>query len=175
MSRVSSLFLKLVSNIFMSPITIAKVAARVYAENIEKRIKWWPYAIPSVGLFILFIAFHVINIFVPGCWSIAWFFYLFFVCQITAVRIRTRELYKINGNACEDFFASLILYPNVTTQLDLTTKDLLNEGGISECHLSNVREEVIGTSFRAKNDQDGGKYWNEEKKKSMVNHAYEEE
>ena len=175
MSRVFSLFLKLVSNIFMSPITIAKVSARVYAESIEKRRKWWPYAIPSVGLFILFIAFHVVNIFVPGCWSVAWFFYLFFVCQITAVRIRTRELYKINGNACEDFFASLILYPNVTTQLDLTTKDLLNEGGISECHLSNTTEEVIGTRFRAKNYQDDGKFWNEEKEKSIVNHSYEEE
>ena len=175
MSKVSSLFTKLVLNVFMSPITIAKVSARVYAEDMETRKKWWPYAIPSVGLFVLFIAFHVLNVFIPGCWSIAWFFYLFFICQITAVRIRTRELYGINGNACEDFFASMILYPNVTTQLDLTTKDLLNKGGISECNLSNVREEVIGTSFRAKNDQDDGKYWNEDTRISRVNHAYEEE
>ena len=84
-----------------------------------------------VGAPILFFhletLFHLIEIAVPGCWAIAWFFYLCFACQVTAVRIKTREIYDIIGNASEDFFASMILYPNVATQLDLTTKDLSEE------------------------------------------------
>jgi hypothetical protein len=110
-------------NIFFTPITIAKVSARVYGETPEKRKKWWPYAIPSVGLFLLFILFHVVELWVTGCWAIAWFFYMAFICQITAVRMRTRELYGITGNASEDIFASMIFYPLVATQLDLTTED----------------------------------------------------
>ena len=127
MSRVKKLFVKWLLNIFIAPITIAKVSARVYGKTAEKRKKWWPYAIPTVGLFSLFIIFHLIEIAVPGCWAIAWFFYLCFACQVTAVRIKTREIYDIIGNASEDFFASMILYPNVATQLDLTTKDLSEE------------------------------------------------
>ena len=44
-----------------------------------------------------------------------------FVCQITAVRIKTRKIHGIDGNASEDFFAALFLYPNVALQLDITT------------------------------------------------------
>ena len=108
-------------NIFIGPITIAKVQARVYGKTEEKQKKWWPYAIPSCGLFILFILFHVLELVVTGCWAIAWFWYLGFVCQITAVRIKTREIHGIVGNASEDFFSALFFYPNVALQLDLTT------------------------------------------------------
>ena len=127
MSRAAMLFKKWAINIFIAPITIAKVSARVYGKTVEKRRKWWPYAIPSVGLFGLFILFHILELAVPGCWAIAWFFYLCFTCQITAIRIRTREIYDIIGNASEDFFSSMILYPNVATQLDLTTENLSEE------------------------------------------------
>ena len=78
------------------------MSARVYGKTAEKRRKWWPYAIPSVGLFLLFILFHLLELAVPGCWSIAWFFYLCFTCQITSIRIKTREIYSIVGNASAD-------------------------------------------------------------------------
>ena len=122
------LFGKLILNIFIAPLTIAKVSARVYGKTAEKRRKWWPYAIPSFGLFFLFILFHILEVVaIEGCWAIAWFWYLGFVCQITAVRIKTREIYGILGNASEDFFAAMVLYPNVAMQLDLTTEDLAEE------------------------------------------------
>ena len=114
-------------NIVIAPITIAKVSARVYGKTAEKRDTWWYYAIPSVGLFSLFILFHCLELVLPGCWSIAWFFYLCFACQITAVRIKTREIYGIVGNPSEDFFSAMVLYPSVATQLDETTKYLSDD------------------------------------------------
>ena len=140
-SRSIKLFVKLVYNIFMAPITIAKVSARVYGKTSEKRNKWWPYAIPSVGLFLLFILFHLLELAIPGCWSIAWFFYLCFTCQITAVRIRTREIHSIIGNASEDFFSAMFLYPNVATQLDLTT-ELLSDDGDNKTNKSQANDNI---------------------------------
>ena len=127
-SRARNLFKSWVVNIVMAPIIVAKVSARMYGKTVESRKKWWPYAVPSLGSFSLFVLFHILDLVVPGCWSIAWFFYLCFVCQITAVRIKAREIFLINGNAAEDFFSSLILYPNVVTQLDITTSHLSEEG-----------------------------------------------
>ena len=118
--RVGHLFRKWLINIVIAPITTAKVSARIYGNNEKDRKKWWIYAVPSFCFFSLFILLHVLEIVIPGCWSMAWFFYLCFTCQITAIRIKVREHYNINGNAAEDFFSSLILYPNVVTQLDLT-------------------------------------------------------
>ena len=60
------------------------------------------------------------------CFSIflAWCFYLGFVSVMTAVRIQCRDRFDINGNAFEDFFASLFFYPNVALQLDETIKNI---------------------------------------------------
>ena len=55
---------------------------------------------------------------------LAWCFYLGFVSVITAVRIQCRDRFDINGNAFEDFFASLFFYPNVALQLDETVKNI---------------------------------------------------
>jgi len=170
MSRVAMLFKKWAMNIFLAPITIAKVSARVYGKTAEKRRKWWPYAIPSVGLFFLFILFQLLEVAVPGCWAISWFFYLCFTCQITAIRIRTREIYDIIGNASEDFFASMILYPNVATQLDLTTENL-SEEGTDENDKANYKnkESIDLENIQEKN----GSYDKDENVK--VNYAYEKE
>ena len=43
---------------------------------------------------------------------------------MTAVRIQCRDRFDINGNAFEDFFASLFFYPNVALQLDETIKNI---------------------------------------------------
>lgn len=138
------MFKKWVLNIFIAPLTIAKVSARVYAKTPEKRKKVWPYAISAVGTFSLFIIFHLAELVVPGCWAMAWFFYLCFTCQVTATRIKTREIYDIIGNASEDFFAAMILYPNVATQLDLTTESLSEEDNEEENsrNKSNERTDV---------------------------------
>merc|ERR1712110_638813 len=88
MSRVKMLFIRFVLNIFIAPITVAKVSARVYGKTAEKRRKWWPYAIPSVGLFSLFIFFHLLELAIPGCWAIAWFFYLCSLAKLQQLESR---------------------------------------------------------------------------------------
>ena len=162
-------------NIFIAPITVAKVSARVYGKTAEKRKKWWPYAIPSVGLFTLFILFHLLELVVPGCWSIAWFFYLCFTCQITAIRIKTRELHNIIGNASEDFFSAMILYPNVATQLDLTTEYLSDDGdGKSKSHKNKHNESIDLEKIQAENGS-YDKSQNIAEDTVKVNYAYEKE
>ena len=58
------------------------------------------------------------------CFLLGWCFYLGFVTVLTSVRIQCRDRFNINGNAFEDFFASLFFYPNVALQLDETTKNI---------------------------------------------------
>ena len=165
MSRVKMLFIRFVLNIFIAPITVAKVSARVYGKTAEKRRKWWPYAIPSVGLFSLFIFFHLLELAIPGCWAIAWFFYLCFTCQITAIRIKTREIYDIIGNASEDLFSAMILYPLVVTQLDLTTENLSDEDHEEDKNTNIDLENIEQKNGNNKNAEEAVK----------VNYGYEKE
>jgi len=165
MSRVKMLFIRFVLNIFIAPITVAKVSARVYGKTAEKRRKWWPYAIPSVGLFTLFIFFHLLDFAIPGCWAIGWFFYLCFTCQITAIRIKTREIYDIIGNASEDLFSAMILYPLVVTQLDLTTENLSDEDHEEDKNTNIDLENIEQKNGNNKNAEEAVK----------VNYGYEKE
>lgn len=103
----------------MAPWTISKVAKRL-----DNSTSYAAYAIPSFFCFVAFIVFHIGEIGCDGLWSIAWTFYLGFATIMTGVRIQCREKLDINGNAYEDFFASLFFYPNVALQLDLTTQNL---------------------------------------------------
>ena len=83
------------------------------------------HVLPSLlYFFTAFVILHFAELAVDGCWAIAWFFYLGFVTVLTAVRIQCRERFFINGNAFEDFFASLFFYPNVALQLDESTKNI---------------------------------------------------
>ena len=70
-----------------------------------QRVFWavWAYAIPFLTCFVLFIGLHLAEIFVNGCWALAWCFYLGFVAMTTSVRIQCRDQLEINGNAFEDF------------------------------------------------------------------------
>ena len=57
-----------------------------------------------------------------GIYSLAWVFYLGFATILTVQRAQIRGIHGINGNVIEDFFAALILYPCVTTQLETVNK-----------------------------------------------------
>ena len=56
---------------------------------------------------------------------------------MTAVRIQCRDRFDINGNAFEDFFASLFFYPNVALQLDETVKNI----GMKITHKTDIKME----------------------------------
>lgn len=119
LKKVGLLFKDLCVNLFTAPWTVAKVAARM---NNSKKV--WPYAIPSVTFFLLFILFHFLELACSGCWAIAWFFYLCFATMMASVRIQVREHFGIVGNPFEDFFAALFLYPNTAVQMDKTTENM---------------------------------------------------
>ena len=145
------------------------MSARVYGKTVDERRKWWPYAIPSVIAFFLFILFHLLELAIPGCWAIAWFFYLCFTCQVTAVRIKTREIYGIIGNASEDFFSAMILYPNVAVQLDLTTANIAEQDadGKTPKNKENLDLENI--------QHENGGYNKDGDQPVKVNYAYEKD
>lgn len=123
-SRTVRLFMGFVKNIFLAPFTVAKVAERVYQEPGQPRKKQWFTLIAGVAMFALFILFHLLQLVFNGSWAIAWFFYLGFGTIMCSVRIRVRELFEINGNAFEDLFAALLMYPACALQMDETTKHM---------------------------------------------------
>ena len=155
----SRLFLKFLMNVFIAPITIAKVSAKLYSETEEKRKRWWPYAIVTVPLFLGFILCHILELALAGMWAIGWFFYLGFASVITAVRIKARDLGKINGNVWEDFFSSLFFYANVAVQLDETADVLISKEKLPEGKRANGKQ----TSDRKVSDGE------------KVNYAFEDE
>jgi len=109
----------------------AQVSARL-----NNSTKVWAYAIAPVTFFVAFIVLHIAEVGVDGCWAIAWFFYLGFATVLTSVRIQCRDRFVINGNAFEDFFASLFFYPNVALQLDETTKNI---GTVKKVEKSDIK------------------------------------
>lgn len=119
MKNISRLFQKFILNILLAPWTLATVKARL--ANNSKVIL---YSIPSLICLVLFITLQIINQAYQGCWAIAWVFYLAFATLLASTRMQVREHFNINGNAFEDFFASIFLYPNVVLQMDETTKHL---------------------------------------------------
>merc|ERR1712048_502928 len=50
-------------------------------------------------------------------WPLAFMLYFWFVVHIAALRHSMRSKKNIRGNACEDFFVSALLYPQVLSQI----------------------------------------------------------
>jgi len=113
-------FMHFLFNIPFGPLTTAMSAARVNGHPGRA----WMYAIPSYLLFIGWIGFLIVDLWVPGCWAIAWFFYLAYATFMCSIRVQIRDAKNINGNAIEDFFSCLVFYPLAATQMYLTTKDM---------------------------------------------------
>ena len=112
-------------NSFLAPLTLAKVASKIYSTSTKTPNKTWPYAILFWGLFLSFILFCLLQIKLDGSWAIAIFAYFCF-CGCTArLRMKTRERINIPGNLIEDFLCSLIMYPSVAVQLSMTVDALV--------------------------------------------------
>ena len=91
--------------------------------------------------------------------ALALVFYFFFVTLVTATRVTVRFDQNINGNAIEDFFAVMLMYPGVSLQLKETLfgvgpsimmpalipdKDGLEENHIHENNVwLGIREKVL--------------------------------
>merc|ERR1712157_133948 len=67
--------------------------------------------------FYLWIAFLVLDNYMPNFYTIGWCFYFFFVFHLATIRSRIREYYSIYGFIINDFFVCLVMYPWVVSQL----------------------------------------------------------
>ena len=105
---------------FLAPIPLSKVAASIYSETTEKPKSALPYLTIFGGLFVSSIFFFVLQILLDGSWAIGLFLYLCFCCYIARLRMMTRKKLLITGHPIEDFLCSILLYPSVTMQLEMT-------------------------------------------------------
>lgn len=78
----------------------------------------------SFSFFVLWIGFLVASTKNAEWAYIGWAWFMFAVCHITFLRVETRKMLGIYGNGWEDFFASLLMYPAVVSQLELQAKDV---------------------------------------------------
>ena len=115
--KLFGLFMK---NVFIAPITLSMIAGKIYSTSTEKPRSTGPYLMIFGGFFLSSILFFSLQVVLDGSWAIGIFLYLCF-CGCTArLRMNARKSLHISGHAVEDFFCSVILYPSVILQLELT-------------------------------------------------------
>ena len=124
MKRLINLFGRFVFNIPFAPLTLTKVGHRVYNRSARKREFYCLYAMFFFTLFILSIVLCALELVVNGIWVIGMFVYLCFCGCMAIIRRKTRDKMGIEGSIIEDFAVSVILYPSVAVQLEMTTDNL---------------------------------------------------
>jgi len=113
----SKLFIQFVMNLFLAPLTVAKTSSRVISAS-----TFWPVLLSLSFFLFMFIFLHLLQLAVDGCWALAWVFYIAFGSGISIVRSKAREQLSISGHPLEDLCVSLLLYPCVAIQMDLSTQ-----------------------------------------------------
>jgi hypothetical protein len=120
MKKTVELFGYFMKTVFIAPITLSKIASKIYSTSTEKPRSTGPYLMIFGGLFLSSILFFSLQVILDGSWAIGLFLYLCF-CGCTArLRMNVRKSLRISGHAVEDFFCSVILYPSVIMQLEMT-------------------------------------------------------
>ncbi|EKX40613.1 hypothetical protein GUITHDRAFT_88699 [Guillardia theta CCMP2712] len=76
-------------------------------------------------LFITWIGCMIGEVGTVNASYVGWTMYIFFAAHLTATRLQARLAYKVYGSAFEDFFACLIMYPFVISQLELQVESQL--------------------------------------------------
>ena len=122
--RLIKLFGKFLLNIPFAPITLTRVASRVYQKALRRRTMYCLCLTSFCTLFVLSITLCSLEIVVNGMWTIGLFTYICFCGCMAAVRGKTRDILGIEGNLVEDFVISLVFYPCVAVQLEMAMKDL---------------------------------------------------
>jgi len=111
------LFLRFLANLLLAPLTVAKTSSRVISPS-----SFWPVLISLSFFLLMFIFLHILQIIVDGAWALAWCAFIAFSSGVSIVRSRTRNHLDIPGHSLEDFCLSLLLYPSVTMQMELSTR-----------------------------------------------------
>merc|ERR1719508_345621 len=117
----SKLLLHFIINLVLAPHTVAKTASRVISVS-----TFWPVVISLSFFLLMFVILHVLQIVVEGAWALAWISYIAFGSGVSFVRTRARNHLNIPGHPLEDFCLSLLLYPSVALQMEMSTREEKN-------------------------------------------------
>jgi len=117
MSSTSKLFLQFLANLIIAPLTVAKTSSRVISAS-----TFWPVLISLSIFLIMFVFLHLLQLAVDGSWALAWVFYIAFGSGVSIVRSRARVYLDIPGYPLEDLCVSLLLYPSVAMQMEISTQ-----------------------------------------------------
>eukprot|EP00960_Hanusia_phi_P070607 767346-Hanusia_phi.AAC.2 len=90
-------------------------------------------------LFITWIGCMIGEVGTTNAAYVGWTMYVAFAAHMTATRLQARGAYKVYGSAFEDFFACLIMYPFVASQLQLQAESPME-----------YVDEDIGAGYRGK-------------------------
>ena len=115
------LFISFCFNIFAAPYTVAVAVARLKDSNRPSLLTLIPLAL----LLLLAVLLQVLQLAVEGVFVFALVFYIMFCAGVSISRGEVRRHLDIEGHPLEDFLLSLILYPSVALQMDLSTKSFL--------------------------------------------------
>ena len=109
-------------NILAAPFTVAVSVSKVRGSSNSPSL---PTLIPLALLLLLAVLLQVLELAAKGVFVFAWVFYIMFCAGVSISRGEVRRHLDIDGHPLEDFLLSLILYPSVAVQMDLTTKRIL--------------------------------------------------
>ncbi len=115
------LFISFCFNILAAPFTVAVSMSRVRGSSSNSPSL--PTLIPLALLLILAVLLQVLELVVDGVHVFAWVFYIMFCAGVSVSRGEVRRHLDIDGHPLEDFLLTLILYPSVAVQMDLSTKN----------------------------------------------------
>ena len=138
LGKSTKLFGRFIQAVIMAPIMLSKIAAKLNSQSPEKSNKTWRYLIIFGGLYIGTILFLSLQSILDGCWAIGLFLYVCF-CGCTAkLRMSARNILGIPGHPVEDFVCSIILYPSVAMQLEMTMNSSKESQNVTLDHLNGV-------------------------------------
>ena len=115
------LFISFCFNIFTAPYTVAVAVARLRDSNRPSLLTLIPLGL----LLLLAVLLQVLQLAVEGVFVFALVFYIMFCAGVSISRAEVRRHLDIGGHPLEDFLLSLILYPSVALQMDISTKSFL--------------------------------------------------
>jgi len=106
-------------NLFIAPLSVARASMLVVSPT-----SFYPVLGYLSTSLILFVAFHLLNLAVPGCWALAWICFIAHGSGVAMVRMKTRNFFAIPGHPLEDLCLGLLLYPSVALQLEHATREV---------------------------------------------------
>ena len=124
LSNRVKLFMSFCFNILAAPFTVAVAVSRVKGSS-SSNSPSLPTFIPLALLLVLAVLLQVLELAAEGVVVFALVFYIMFCAGVSITRGEVRRHLDIDGHPLEDFLLSLILYPSVAVQMDLTTKRIL--------------------------------------------------